>query len=223
MVQLLTANAATNLYWLGRYIERINSLLTNIMPAYDQTIDINKDAGKELYKSFSIEMEYSNAHEFLEKAMFGDHESNLLTLSAFARENAIISRSYINTEAFGEIIELNAMLKNASNSYGDIDYKLINDALSLISEIWGEVSKISKSTISDHFLKLGRLIEKLDFYLRFNVQDEHATNILDSINSILTFLHAQDEADQLQTQVQINNDSNIIDTLHAKVEALIIT
>jgi len=161
MVQLLTANSATNLYWLGRYIERISGLLTQIMPAYDDCIDINKNAGIELYKGYSIDIEYESAHEFLKVAMFGEHSSNLVALAGYARENAIICRSYINTQAFGEIIELHKMLENASNSYADLDYKLIDDALSLISEIWGEISKLSKSNISDHFLKLGRLIERL--------------------------------------------------------------
>lgn len=223
MGQLLTANSATNLYWLGRYIERINGLLTNMMPAYDKTIDIDKDAGKKLYKGFSIEIEYNNAHEFLQEAMFGEHNSNLLSLAGYARENAIISRSYINTEAFGEIIELHATLKNASNSYADIDYKLINDALSLISEIWGEVSKISKSNPSDHFLKLGRLIEKLDFHLRFYGHDEHSANIIESINGITDFLASDTESNAEQSQTQSNSaDVNIIDTLHEKIEALII-
>jgi len=222
MVQLLTANSATNLYWLGRYIERINGLLTNLMPAYDNSIDIDINAGKKLYKGFSIDIEYESAHEFLEVAMFGEHDSNLLNLAEYARENAIISRSYINTEAFGEIMELHSVLKNASNSYADIDYNLINDALSLISEIWGEVSKISKSNTSDHFLKLGRLIENLDFHLRFSGDDEHASNIKESINGITDFLISQSESEGVQTQTQTNTDENIIDVLHSKVQALII-
>lgn len=226
MVQLLTANSATNLYWLGRYIERINGILIHLMPAYDKSIDIDKNAGKALYESFGIELEYSNAHEFLEVAIFGDHPSNLATLAEFARENAIICRSYINTEAFGEIIELNAMLKNAANSYSDIDYKLINDALSLISEIWGEVSKVSKSNTSDHFLKLGRLIEKLDFHLRFNPPDEHSANILDSIAGITEFIKTQDREQETESkkssQSQSTQAEDIIQDMHSKVEALIV-
>ena len=226
MVQLLTANSATNLYWLGRYIERINGLLINLMPAYDKTIDIDTNAGKVLYESFQIDIEYESAHQFLEAAMFGDHDSNLATLSEYARENAIICRSYVNTEAFGEIIELNAMLKNAANSYADIDYKLINDALSLISEIWGEVSKVSKSNTSDHFLKLGRLIEKLDFHLRFNAPDEHSANLAESIQGITEFIASQDKEQTSQSQTLSQADKtdaqNIIDAMHAKVESLII-
>ena len=222
MGQLLTANAATNLYWLGRYIQRINELLTYIMPAYDKSIDIDIDAGKKLYKGFSIDIEYHSAHEFLKEAMFGNHDSNLATLAEYAKENAIICRSYISTEAFGEIIELHAIMKNASKSYLDIDYKLINDALSLISEIWGEIFKISQSSVSDHFLKLGRLIEQLDFHLRFHLPNKHSANITKSIDTTLALLKAGNETQKSQEQLQTNSDHTIIDHLHAKVTALIV-
>jgi len=223
MGQLLTANSATNLYWLGRYIERISGLLTQIMPAYDKCIDIDTDAGKKLYKGYSVEIKYDTAHEFLKEAMFGDHTSNVAKLASYARENAIISRTYINTEAFGEVIELHSMLQNASNSYVDLDYKLINDALSLISEIWGEVSKISKSTISDHFLKLGRLIERLDFHLRFHGEDEHSAIITENIENLIAVLSTEEKPMTKQTQTQTEDESNIIDIMHSQVEALIIS
>jgi len=221
MVQLLTANSATNLYWLGRYIERISELLTYMVPAYDESIDIDINAGKNLYKNFGIELEYANSHEFLREAMFANHNSNLCLLAGYARENAIICRNYINTEAFGEIIELHSMLQNAAKSYSEIDYKLIDDALSLISEIWGEISKISKSHASDHFLKLGRLIERLDFHLRFSGEDEHATNITEQISSTLGFLLHLEENTGVK-QVQKSAQTNIVETMHAQVQALII-
>lgn len=223
MEQLLTANSATNLYWLGRYIERISGLLTQIMPTYDDCIDIDKDAGKKLYKGYSIDIEYASAHEFLKVAMFGEHGSNLATLASYARENAIICRSYVSTQAFGEIIELHAMLENASKSYADLDYKLIDDALSLISEIWGEIAKLSKSNISDHFLKLGRLIERLDFHLRFLGEDEHSANISEIINATILILASDEGTLSLQKQKQTSTEENIIETMHAQVEALIVS
>lgn len=219
MGQLLTANSATNLYWMGRYVERISGLLTYIIPAYDKSIDIDINAGKALYENFSIELKYTNAHEFLREAMFGDHASNLCVLSGYVRENAIICRNYINTQAFGEIIELHAMLCSAAKSHSEIDYKLLDNALSLISEIWGEISKISKSHASDHFLKLGRLIERLDFHLRFWDDDEHASNITEQIHSTLAFL---EHPELFESKRHEYNTIDIVESMHAHVQALII-
>lgn len=46
MEQLLTGNVATNLYWFGRYLERIEATLLEVVTAFDKTIDIDKDCGK---------------------------------------------------------------------------------------------------------------------------------------------------------------------------------
>lgn len=36
MEQLLTANVATNLYWFGRYLERIEATLLEVIEAFDK-------------------------------------------------------------------------------------------------------------------------------------------------------------------------------------------
>ena len=52
MEQLLTANVATNLYWFGRYLERIEATLIEIVIAFDEVLDTDKNKGKiELFKS----------------------------------------------------------------------------------------------------------------------------------------------------------------------------
>ena len=85
-----------------------------------------------------------------------------------ARENAIIGRPNIDSSAFGEIIELHTLFQKISKSTLPIDYKDIDTALSLISEIWGAHEKKGHRKCSDYFLKLGKLIEEVDFRLRFN-------------------------------------------------------
>lgn len=52
MEQLLTANVANNIYWLGRYLERIESTLMEIVNAFDEIIDVDKSAGKKLLKDW---------------------------------------------------------------------------------------------------------------------------------------------------------------------------
>ncbi len=40
MEKYITGNVATNLYWLGRYLERVAITLREINKAYDKIIDI---------------------------------------------------------------------------------------------------------------------------------------------------------------------------------------
>jgi uncharacterized alpha-E superfamily protein len=222
MEQLLTANVATNLYWLGRYIERTEATLTQIMIAYDEIIDVNKDAGVELYENFSTEISYENAQDFLNKAIFGDHDANLTLLTGNARENAIISRNHINTQAFGEIIALHALFQKSSNNLVEIDYKLIDSAHSLISEMWGEISKTEYKRISDYFLRLGQLVEKADFNFRFDEDKETGIVIIEEINKILQSLDEDGTVKTEQTQSQELDYEVIINDIHKRIESLIV-
>jgi len=222
MGQLLTANVATNLYWLGRYIERTEATLNQIVIAYDEIIDVNKDAGVELYKNFSTELTYGSAQDFLEKAIFGEHSANLAILVGYARENAIISRNHINTQAFGEIIALHALFQKSSHDLAEIDYKLIDAAHSLISEMWGEISKTEYKRISDYFLRLGQLVEKADFNFRFDADKETGLVIIEEINKILKSLDEEHTLATEQTQTQGLDYEAIINNIHKKIESLIV-
>ncbi len=166
MEQLLTANVATNLYWFGRYLERIEATLIEVVIAFDEVIDTDKNKGKDFYKKLDIDIEYETSKEFLKAGICGNHNANLSVLMGYARENAIISRSVMDTEAFGSVIELSNLLKHSCNNTFDLDYEFIDKVQSLISEIWGELTRKQHRNTSDYFIRLGKLVEKVDFHLR---------------------------------------------------------
>lgn len=218
MNQLLTANVATNLYWLGRYLERIELTLYEINKAYDKIIDVDKNAGVILYRKFGIELEYSGAIDFLSQAIRGDHPANLADIIVNARENAIIGRSNIDASAFGEIIDLHALFHKISKSSLIIDYNDIDTALSLISEIWGAHEKIGHRKCSDYFMKLGKLIEEVDFRLRFDKDQEMTGKILEEIHTVFKILDPE-----LDMKIEdIKGDGDIMKDLYEKVDELIV-
>lgn len=216
MNQLLTANVATNLYWLGRHLERITLTLLKINNAYDKIIDVDKDAGVTLYKKFKIDLEYSDSLDFLDKAISGDHPANLPNLMISARENAIIGRANIDSSAFGDIIELHALFQKISKSTNNINYKDIDTALSLISQVWGAHEKKGHRKCSDYFLKLGKLIEEVEFRLRFDDAQAMTDEILADIYDIFKILDPDFKASE-------NGDINTLEKLYAEVDKLIVT
>jgi len=219
MNQLLTANVATNLYWLGRYLERIELTLFEINKAYDKIIDVDKDAGVTLYEKFGITLEYTSALDFLTQAIKGEHDSNLVDVMVNARENAIIGRTNIDASAFGEIIDLHALFQKISKSSLIIDYKDIDIALSLISEIWGAHEKKGHRRCSDYFLRLGKLIEEVDFRLRFNKKDDITDLILEDIYGLFKLLDPDFESEAKSSK---ESGEDIIEDLYKKIDKLII-
>ena len=217
--QLLTANVATNIYWFGRHLERIELSLLEINDTYDQIIDVDKDAGVDLYKRYGITLEYSNALGFLAQAIRGDHPANLANIMVNARENAIIGRPNIDASAFGEVMDLHELLHKMGNSICDIDYKDIDTALSLISEIWGAHEKRGHRRCSDYFLKLGKLIEEVDFRLRFDKDMEMTDLIIEDINMMFKILNP--DFDSAVKKFKEGN-KNIMENLYKNVDQLIV-
>lgn len=216
MEQLLTANVATNLYWFGRYLERIEATLLEVVYAFDKIIDTNKDCGKDIYKKLDIDLEYSNAKEFLNVAIFGNHHANLHTLIGYAKENAIICRTNMDTEAFGSVVELANLLKQSGL---DIDCRLADNVLSLISEIWGELTRKQHRYVSDYFIRLGKLVEKVDFHLRLGKDKEFSLVVMEEIDKIVTIL-----APDSKFIPHDKNDSHevIMNSINAKINKIIV-
>ncbi len=218
MNQIMTANVANNIYWLGRYLERVESTLLEINTVYDNIIDVNFDAGKIFYSSLGIEISYENASNFIHEAILGDHDANLKVLLDYVRENAIISRSYIDLEAFGSIIQLHDLFVKIDSKEENIDFVFIDEALSLISEIWGEFTRKETRNVDDYFLKLGKYIEKVDFHLRIGKKKEYAIRMKDEINEIVYIL-----APRAKIKPYRINDSveTILDNINNKISVII--
>ena len=218
MEQILTATVGKGLYWFGRYLERIESTLLEVVTAFDDIIDIDPDAGKKLFNKFELEIEYESSKEFLTIALFGDHTSNINTLMEYARENALICRSNLDTSAFGTVIELSDYIKQGSSHF-QVDCKFIDTVLSLISEIWGELARKEKRNTSDYFIRLGKLVEKDDFHLRLERNKEFSLVVMDEIDKMVKVL-----APNAKFTPHNENDSYevILDSINSKINKIII-
>ena len=218
MQRILTANVADNLYWLGRHLERAEATLLAINEIYDLIIDIEFDAGKKFYKKLGVDLEYNNASDFLQQAILGSHTANLKNIVCAARENAIISRGFISSEAFGSIIQLSMLFTEASETNALPDYLFIDEALSLISEIWGELIRLQSRDLNYYFMRFGKNVETVDVQLRLGREKEYALIILDEIDNIISILGFEEhrmhhsESDSIEA---------ILDSVNTKVNQLI--
>lgn len=216
MDQLLTSNVATNLYWFGRHLERVESALIAILHKFDVVIDTDPEAGRRHFNQLGIALEYENASQFLQNAIFGDHDANLAVLMCSARENAIICRAQLDTDAFGETIKLAQLFERTANGVTNVDYQFIDDALSLINEIWGIMSRGLIRRKSDHFIRLGKLVEKVDLHLRHGKEDNQLPVYLNDI-----LLTAQKIAPETELSIYETDEEANLDAINALLDHLV--
>lgn len=217
MDQLLSPYVAVDLYWYGRHLQRVESTLIDVLALFDVVIHTDKNAGKHYFRHLEIDLEYDNARQFMNNAIFGDHPSNLLSLMRNARENAITSRAHLDADAFGETIRLYRLFDAASKSAADVDYRLVGEALSLINEIWGIMARGLVREKSDHFVRLGKLVEKVDLHLRHG-KDGSASRMY--LHNIL--ITAQRIAPEAQLAISETDEEANLDAINALIECLVV-
>jgi len=221
MEKYVTGNVAINLYWLGRYLYRAEMILRAVDKTYDEVIDVDVDAGVKLYDKFDVELSYSGAKNFLKEALFGDHNSNMVSILTYARENAIICRHLLDDEAFGEIIELHRIFSEIDED--EADYKLLDHGQSLIGEIWNARSRRQNQELSDKFFTIGKLVEEADYRIRFEdgENDDIVENIISGIDSIaVALMKDHDKEFQASTQKEATQDERL-NELNAKIDQII--
>jgi len=221
MEKYVSGNVATNLYWLGRYLERTTITLREIEIAYDRVIDVDKDAGVKMYEKFDIELKYTNAYNFLNEAIFGDHSANLLTILTNARENAIICRHLLDSEAFGAIIALHSLFKDTYNNHLEVDYKCMDYAQTLIGEIYNARSHREHQELSDSFFRIGKITEEADYRIRRDKSDPIIKSIYIEIDALYQRL---DEGHELLEGAhdEKKDVDDLLDELNSRMDNVII-
>ncbi len=217
MEQLLSTTIATNLYWFGRHLQRVETTLIEVLDIFDCVIDTDPEAGKRYFTDLEIDLAYENAPQFLDNAIFGDHPANLALMMQNARENAIICRAFIDTDAFGETIRLHNLFDHAAKSALFIDYRFIDEALSLINEIGGIMSRGLHRRTSDHFIRLGKLVEKVDLHVRHG---HNGGELHEYLNNILTT--AQKIAPQAELHIHEKDEETNLDAINDLINHLVV-
>jgi len=103
----------------------------------------------------------------------------------------------------------------------EIDYKLIDHAHSLISEIWGALGKREHNNKSDLFIRMGKLVEEADFRLRFKKDKAITITVMEEIDAIVQVLSDDNEATE-QTQSQASDEPDLITLVNTKIHQIIV-
>lgn len=211
---VLSARMADHLYWLGRYLERIEAMAQEYVRCFDYVIDRNFYEGKEFFQRVGIEIEYQNSKDFLQKACYGDHGSSLENLIIQARENAIVCRDLISDKIFSSINRAYNTIREHKN--GEITPFVIDQILKDIDRVWGAFFDRLVKSKAHYFIEFGQSIEIADLKIRIYDDFESVEYDCEMINSIGKMIGAaqchvdRGGADKNKALYQINSIINSI-------------
>lgn len=184
---LISPQMAQNLYWMGRYIQRAESMTRIIIQTFDKILDNDENDGHTLYAKLGITLSYKTPQDFLHESLFTTEYASLLYTINNARENAILTRAGISNRMFSRINALYLKYQDAKSD-PKISIFWLESTLQELDAIWGNIELALVETKENVFIQLGRTIERMDLNIRLFNSLEAALFDLERLNLIATKL-----------------------------------
>ena len=216
MEKIISATIANNLFWLGRYVERGYMMLHLMRRAYDEVIDV--PVGEKPYSDFLNKIngyscsEFTTSYQMMQQIYDEDNQTSLRSVIERMMDNAILLRPEIYSESFS-YVEMcrDKIRKEAEKQEMNItDLQPITDWL---LAFWGSVSERIHGRVF-FLLTLGRMVERMDMYLRFDYKPYRVEETWKSLQIYMSYYT------DLYDEVQRKRISEMLETDHNKYELL---
>lgn len=181
---IISIEKADNLYWLGRYSERVYITLKGYYDGFDKMIDKDDYAYCEYCEAMNIPDIYGSKEVFLTRYVYDtDNPDSIISNLYRAFDNALVMRDYISSEAMA-FIQLGIYdIKNAKGQ--DAPLIALQSAVDHLLAFWGCLDENVDDIETRNIIKLGRTVEKLDMLLRLSSPKAEIKRGFDRLNSYM--------------------------------------
>ncbi len=161
----ISLEKSQQMYWLGRYTERVFTTLQAYMLLFDETVDERQVVYDKFCSSMGIPDVYGSQAVFFENFLFDGSDANSVVRSLDrAFDNAVVLRDEISSESLSYIHLAMEQIQTARTSRERLlDLQVVLDYL---YAFWGSVDDCADSELCRNLIKCGRYIERLDLYVR---------------------------------------------------------
>lgn len=169
----ITLEKSNNLYWLGRYIERVFTSIKIYQDLFDRMLDGDLD----IYHSYCQKLEiadiYLNDAHFVTSYLYEKkNPDSIISNLSRAYDNAIILREEITSESLSYIqLAMNTLETTELSEAPILDLQDVQDN---IYAFWGSVDE----TVDEgcrNIMKCGKYAERVDLYYRL----QYPTDVLE--------------------------------------------
>ncbi len=163
---VITADKANRLFWLGRYAERVYISLHLLRRYYDKVLDGDIQDLNEYYTCLGVGGDVTR--EFQISQLYDlNNICSIATSMALASDNAIILRHDITSESLS-YVQMSQALLNECSAIKEKNITHLQPITDHMLAFFGSIDERVFDKRIRKFLKIGKLIENLDLHIRFN-------------------------------------------------------
>lgn len=177
---IISIEQADRLYWLGRYTERVYTILRLYSNSFDELIDGIAECYGDFCKSIDIPDIYGSKAIFEEKYPFDEtNPDSIMSNLTRAYDNAIELRDEIGSEVISYIqLAIYAMNKAKISKAPLIEMQKVMDN---ILAFWGIADDSIDSEHARNIIKAGKRIERIDLYGRLKISRKELVREVDRL------------------------------------------
>lgn len=164
----ITTERANELFWLGRYVERVYTTSMEFFRGYDRMIDEQEVSYPEYCRRVSIPNVYKDKDDFLRNYPFDESNPDSIVSNLIrAYDNAVVLRDDIGSDTLS-YIQL-AIYDMRKASLGVAPLIGLQTVIDDIFAFWGCLDDRVVNYSERSIVKAARRIERVDLYLRFGM------------------------------------------------------
>lgn len=180
---LISPKTAENLYWMGRYIQRAETMTRLVISLFDKILDEDFDDAKNFYARLGIALHYDSSQAFLRQSVFEVAHASLISVIRYARENAILTRSHLSNRMFSRINALYLAYQKAQDERV-VSLFWLESTLKELDAIWGNLELSLVEAKESPLIQLGKIVERMDLNIRMYDSIEAALLDVEKLNII---------------------------------------
>jgi uncharacterized alpha-E superfamily protein len=186
MGETISNTKAKNLFWLGRYVQRVYIILHFLRKYRDMMIDEDECAYNVFCEKLGVPNIYTSCEDFLHNYLFDKTNScSIISALSYASNNATLLREEIKSETFAYI---QLPICHMENCAKDSDISVLQTVTDSLLAFWGSVDERMYKRDACNMVKAGKHLETLDLHLRFEYPHERILFLLNRLEK-----HAEKE------------------------------
>lgn len=164
-MDFISIEKSENLFWLGRYVERVYRTLTYLEGLFDVLIDSEEEAYKDFCRALNIPDVYVDSSDFMKNYLFDTRNpDSVISNLSRAYDDGILLRNTISSKSLAYIqLALDRMNEAVADESGAL---CSIDVIDRLLAFWGSIDEFLSSGQERNLIKAGRYLERLDMQIR---------------------------------------------------------